>query len=199
MAGPSDRRTDRPRQSPDDDRTGDESQTGDESVRATSRRRLLATGGAVAAAAIAGCSDYLPDGMASFDELGGAADTPTTSPDPTAPDTDVVSLQYRSDGSTYEFIVGLEPPTGSSGANWWQVETLDGERLVRKEFAEPRTDRVTTSTAVEIDDPSGVVVRGHDVDAGYGGQVMLADLASGDPPVVEVQGHDRESFADYSF
>lgn len=196
MAGPSDRRTDR--RAAADPATG--RQTGHDRVRTTSRRRLLATGGAVAAATIAGCSDYLPDGMASFDDLGGAADTPTTSPDPTAPDTDVVSLQYRRDGSTYEFVVGLEPPTGTGGANWWQVETLDGERLVRKAFDEPRTDgRVTTSTTVEIDDPGGVVVRGHDVDAGYGGQVMLADLASGEPPVVEEQGREPTSFADYSF
>lgn len=137
--------------------------------------------------------------MASIDGLGGGENTPTTSPDPTAPDTDVVGLQYRRDGSTYEFIVGLEPPDGSGGANWWQVETLDGERLVRKEFDDPRTDRVTTSKEVEIDDPSGVVVRGHDVDAGYGGQVMLADLAAGEPPVVERQETEPESFADYAF
>lgn len=195
MAGPSDRRTDR--RASGDPSTGRRADR--ERERATSRRRLLAAGGAVAAAAIAGCSDYLPDGMASFDGPG-AADTPTASPDPTAPDTDVVSLQYRRDGSTYEFIVGLEPPEGTGGADWWQVETLDGERLARKAFDEPRTDgRVTTSSTVEIDDPGGVVVRGHDVDAGYGGQVMLADLASGEPPVVEEQGREPTSFADYSF
>lgn len=165
--------------------------------RRTNRRRLLTAGGAVAATALAGCSDYVPEEMVS---LGGRDGTPRPTSDPHAPETDVVSFQYRRDGSTYEFIVGLEPPEGTGGANWWQVETLDGAQVVRKEFSEPRTGRrFTSSKEAELDDgTSAVVVRGHDVDSGYGGQVMLAHLH--DVKIrLETQGHEKRSFADYSF
>lgn len=190
-------------------RTEDDDEAGTRRPR-RSRRRLLTVGGGVAATLLAGCSNVVPgntDGNESdpdgtSPETATDTDTDTATPTPTpsgeTSETHVTGLQYKTDGSTRTFFVTLAP--ADSGADWWQVETLDGERLARTEFDGTRTDgRFTTSAPVDVDDgTSAVVVRGHSVDTGYGGQVMLANLGDG-LITVEKQGTEPASFENYSF
>lgn len=171
-----------------------------------SRRRLLAAGGGLAATLLAGCSNVLPgddgEGDDGGDDIeitadGGNASATETPPGP-ASETHVTGLHYKTGNSTRTFHVTLSP--SDSGADWWQVETLGGEKIARKPFDEPNTGgRFTTAKEIEIDDGTdAVVVRGHSVDSGYGGQVMLADLTEGFI-TLEEQGSEPASFEDYSF
>ena len=78
-------------------------------------------------------------------------------------------------------------------ANWWQVETLDGERLGRRDLAHPHgTREFTRSATVSVPDGTTcVVVRGHDRTHGYGGRVILVNVATGATTAVR-QGPERE-------
>lgn len=211
--------TDTPEQSP-------ETATDRAAPRSATRRRLLAAGGGAAAVLLAGCSSVVPERLVEGDSGGGsdggasdgtdgqggnstgaptdtetatasetATGTGTPSPTPT-PETDVVSLVTRADGDQRKFIVKLRPPE-SSAADWWQLETLDGERIHRESFAEPRPEQ-STSAATLSQSASAVVVRGHDAAFGYGGQAMLADLESGDLTAVQ-QGEEPDDFSDFTF
>jgi hypothetical protein len=129
----------------------------------------------------------------------------------------VVGIAYRTDGSEYEFDVTLhhddvhengvlvsQPERSRSGdagedgyADWWQVETLDGTRLARRDLAHPHSSEpFTRSTTVSApDDVSCVVVRGHDQTHGYGGIAMLVNLDSG--RIREAtQGAEKTSFSE---
>ncbi|WP_255194895.1 hypothetical protein [Halorarius litoreus] len=170
-----------------------------------SRRRLLTAGGGVAATLLAGCSNVVPgdtdgnesDAADSSSDTATATGTATPTPSGETSETHVTGFQYKTDGSTRTFFVTLAP--SESGADWWQLETLGGERLARTEFDSTRTDgRFTTSAEVDVDGTSAVVVRGHSVDTGYGGQVMLADLEEGRIRL-EQQGTEPASFENYSF
>lgn len=175
--------------------------TGDRS--SPSRRQIIAAGGCVGLAGVAGCLDFLPGG-------GGEpspTDTPVETPSATVsgtpvPETDVVGLRYNPpDSSTgYEFFVELRAPEGRGmGATWWQVETLDREKITRKSFPEPRQGLFKTSKTVDVpDDVSAVVVRGHGRWTGYGGLVMLADVEAG-TITTEKQGREPRSFEGYTF
>lgn len=184
--------------------------------RSATRRRLLAASGGAAATLLAGCSSLVPEQAENLldgapgenggaDEAdGGGADetgdedadsTPTETP---TPETDVVGLVLQDQDGGTKLAVTLSPPESGGGADWWQVETFGGERITRVSFDEPRTDgRFTTSKVVDPD-TSKVVVRGHDVEYGYGGQAILADLQAGNL-TAEHQGEEPSDFADYEF
>jgi hypothetical protein len=129
--------------------------------------------------------------------------------EPTADDTatgeldlreaNVVGVAYQTDGGEYDFDVTLHhDDDGEDGyADWWQVETLDGTRLARRELAHPHSSEpFTRSTTVSVpEDVSCVVVRGHDQTHGYGGIAMLVDLDSGRIREAE-QGAERQSFSE---
>jgi hypothetical protein len=172
---------------------------GDESDRPSRRRRqVLTAGGSVAATLLAGCSSILPGGGDDPDVNMSGGNASTKTPPGPAGETHVTGLHYKKTDGSREFFVTLDP--SNSGADWWQVETLDGEKLARKEFGSTKTgDRFTTSKMVDIDDEiDAIVVRGHSVKGGYGGNVMLADLTEG-YITLERQGQKRKSFKDYSF
>lgn len=172
-----------------------------------SRRRFLTASGGVAATVLAGCSNVLPGGDDDAPEITPNTDdenddedaTPTRVTPPGIPsETHVTSLQYKTKGSTRTFYVTLSP--ADSGADWWQIETLGGEKITRRSFDEARTgDRFTTTKDLEVDDGTdAIVVRGHSVNGGYGGQVMLANLETG-YIVAEQQEDEPASFEDYTF
>ena len=101
-------------------------------------------------------------------------------------------------GSTVEFDVTLfHDDEGEDGyANWWQVETRDGERLGRRELLHAHGTREFTRSA-EIEVPEGVdcvVVRGHDQTHGYGGQAALVTVGTGTVRFVG-QGSERVAVA----
>ncbi len=84
-------------------------------------------------------------------------------------------------------------------ADWWQVETLDGERRGRRELLHAhstapftRSETIAVPAAVDC-----VVVRGHDQTHGYGGQAMLVSVESGATRAVD-QGPEPRSMADQS-
>ena len=81
-------------------------------------------------------------------------------------------------------------------ANWWQVETLDGEQLGRRDLLHAHsTAPFTRSETVEVPgDVDCVVVRGHDRTHEYGGRAMTVAVESGETAAVR-QGADRESLA----
>jgi hypothetical protein len=111
----------------------------------------------------------------------------------------VTSVGISPDGSTYDFSVELyHDDDGEEGyANWWQVETLDGDRLGRRELLHPHsTAPFTRSKTIEIpEEISCVVVRGHDQTHGYGGQAILVSLPDGTTRAVK-QGSDPQSFSE---
>jgi hypothetical protein len=99
-------------------------------------------------------------------------------------------------GGEYRFDVTLyHDDDGEDGyANWWQVETLAGERLGRRELLHPHgTREFTRSATVSVPDGTTcVVVRGHDQTHGYGGRAMVVSLESGATRVVD-QGPEPQS------
>ena len=109
----------------------------------------------------------------------------------------VVGVDVESIDDGYRFDVTLyHDDDGEDGyANWWQVETLGGERLGRRELAHPHgTERFTRSATIGIPDgTSRVVVRGHDRTHDYGGQAMLVTLETGATETVG-QGPEIRSF-----
>jgi hypothetical protein len=176
--------------------------------RSATRRRLLAASGGAAATLLAGCSSVVPeqaenlldDGSGEGGGSGGedsetATGTPTETP---TPETDVVGLVTKQRDGGSKLFVTLSPPENGGGADWWQLETFGGDRITRISFDEPRTDDRFTTTSVVDPDDSKVVIRGHDVEYGYGGQVILADLEAGDL-TNEKQGDEPNDFESYEF
>jgi len=109
----------------------------------------------------------------------------------------VVAVEFEAgEGGEYRFDVTLlHDDEGEDGyANWWQVETTDGERLGRRELLHAHgTREFTRSETIAV--PEGVtrvVVRGHDQTHGYGGQAMVVDLTSRETRAVR-QGAERET------
>lgn len=133
------------------------------------------------------------------DESGGTTRTTTTASDLDLREANVVGVAVEPSGESSRFAVTLyHDDDGEDGyANWWQVETLDGTRLGRRELSHPHgTTRFTRSGTVEI--PSGttrVVVCGHDQTHGYGGHAMVVTLDTGETELL-TQGSEPRSFGD---
>ncbi|QLH84123.1 hypothetical protein [Halosimplex pelagicum] len=133
---------------------------------------------------------------ASDSQSGTAAETPDL--DLREANVTAVEVESAGDGA-YRFSVTLyHDDDGEDGyANWWQVETLDGERLGRRELLHAHsTAPFTRSATVEIPDGTAcVVVRGHDETHGYGGRAMLVTVDGGATRAVD-QGSEKRSLAD---
>ncbi|PSQ44277.1 hypothetical protein BRD14_01590 [Halobacteriales archaeon SW_5_68_122] len=169
------------------------------------RRRLLSVAAATVAGGFTGCTDDPGSGEGMADDPGTDAATPATDGGTAtgANDLDLreanvagVELEAR-DGGAYRFAVTLiHDDDGEDGyANWWQVETLDGDRLGRRDLAHAHgTREFTRSETVDVPESADcVVVRGHDRTHGYGGQAALVDPESGVTHLVR-QGPDRSAF-----
>lgn len=109
-----------------------------------------------------------------------------------------VALQ-KADGA-YRFAVTLHhDDDGESGyADWWQVETLDGRQLGRRDLLHPHGTRpFTRSATIEVPaEARFVVVRGHDQEHGYGGRAAMVELAGGTVEGVD-QGAEPRDFSGY--
>jgi hypothetical protein len=168
------------------------------------RRAVLCAAGT---ALVTGCSTSGDDGSGSNDETDtGALDLR---------EANVVGVAYQTDDGAYNFDVTLhhdvhengvlvsQPERSRSGdddgedgyADWWQVERLDGTRLVRRDLAHPHSSEpFTRSARVEVPaDVTCVVVRGHDQTHGYGGVAMLVNLDTGKIREVR-QGAEKRAF-----
>jgi hypothetical protein len=170
-------------------------------VRLTRRRALLASTAVVAG--LAGCSG---------DDRSGADGDGDTTPTPTTTATDEsaldlreanvvgVAVERRDDAHRFDVTLYHDDDGEAGYANWWQVETLDGERLGRRDLAHAHGTREFTRSAT-VSVPDGVacvvVVRGHDQMHGYGGQAVLVNVATRATEAVR-QGTEREPAADRS-
>jgi len=101
------------------------------------------------------------------------------------------------DGGAFQLDITLYHDDDGEGgyADWWQVETLDGERLGRRDLAHAHsTAPFTRSETITVpEDVDCIVVRGHDRTHGYGGQAMLVALPGGEARVVQ-QGPEPQQF-----
>ena len=188
----------------------------------TTRRRILYALGA-SLSTLAGCTQF---DVESGEETGysdGSGSEPTTAA--TASETDAATatderatarqtpgaeeLELREanvvgieisdeDGSDYRFDVTLyHDDDGEDGyANWWQVETLAGDRLGRRDLRHAHsTAPFTRSETITVPDNVGcVVVRGHDQTHEYGGQAMTVAVPGGATRAIQ-QGTERKSVA----
>jgi hypothetical protein len=107
-----------------------------------------------------------------------------------------VAVERKSDGHRFDVTLVHDDDGEDGYANWWQVETLDGERLGRRNLAHPHgTREFTRSATVSVPDGTTcVVVRGHDETHGYGGRAMLVNVETGVVETLE-QGTERRSMA----
>jgi len=109
----------------------------------------------------------------------------------------VVEVAFDRENGSVRFDVTLyhDDDGEAEYANWWQVETLDGDRLGRRELLHAHsTAPFTRSETIGIPDGvTCVVIRGHDQIHGYGGQAALVNLESGKTILVR-QGAERRSF-----
>jgi hypothetical protein len=139
----------------------------------------------------------------STDSPSSAADgTDTTSTDDELDlrEANVVDVSLSPSGGSYRFDVTLyHDDDGEDGyADWWQVETLDGERLGRRTLLHAHsTAPFTRSETISIPDgTTHVVVRGHDQTHGYGGQAMVVNVDTGETETVR-QGPEPRDFSTF--
>jgi len=175
------------------------------------RRSVLATCGTGLVAVLAGCLGSGGGGGGDEPAAGnsGTETTSTTaaggSPDETTAsgssgaldlrEANVVGVAIERSGGEYTFDVTLHHDDDSElgYANWWQVETLGGKRLGRRELlhahgSEPFTRSATIAVPQGV---SRVIVRGHDEVHGYGGQAMIVTLPGGEAEVVNQGAEPR--------
>ncbi len=156
------------------------------------RRSLLAVCVATVAP-IAGCSDTADDASGPVQNSGTGTDLENLD----LREANVVDVSVTRENGRATFEVALHHDDEGEGgyANWWQVESLDGERLGRRDLTHPHAEQpFTRSETVDVPaDTSCVVVRGHDQTHGYGGQTMLVAIDSGAVQQVR-QGAEPASF-----
>jgi hypothetical protein len=165
------------------------------------RRRVVA-GVAVVTAGLAGCAG---DGGSTDRgvDADATATTTTTAAGSESADLDLreanvvaVAVERRDDGHRFGVTLHHDDDGEDGYANWWQVETRDGERLGRRDLLHAHgTREFTRSATVSVPDGTTcVVVRGHDRTHGYGGRAMLVNVETGAVETVE-QGAERRSMA----
>ncbi|PSP33762.1 hypothetical protein BRC64_02800 [Halobacteriales archaeon QH_10_67_22] len=126
-----------------------------------------------------------------------AGEDGTATPEPDLREANVVDVAVEGgdDGTTFDVTLYHDDDGEDGYANWWQVETLAGERLGRRDLTHAHsTAPFTRSETIDVPDGvSCVVVRGHDQTHEYGGQAMLVDLETGET-VAHDQGAASRSF-----
>lgn len=152
-------------------------------------RRSVLGGVAVIAGALSGCSSG-PGEQATATGGSGAAGQDL---DLREANVTEVAIESTSEGE-FRFDVTLYHDDGGEDgyADWWQVETLAGERLGRRDLSHAHgTEPFTRSETVAVPDGvSCVVVRGHDQRHGYGGQATAVAVPGGETSTVQ-QGSER--------
>jgi hypothetical protein len=164
----------------------------------TPTRRTLLAGAAALVGAAAGCTQFGGGEPAPTPETATSGDTDGADMgdlDLREANVTAVSIDDRG-GGEYRFSVELyHDDDGEDGyANWWQVETLDGEQLGRRELRHAHsTDPFTRSETISVpDDIDCVAVRGHDQTHGYGGQLLTVSIPDGATNAVR-QGRERNA------
>ena len=172
-------------------------------------RRAVLSAGVATVAALAGCDGgSTPDSQSSDSGTTPPTESTTTTlaktdgterPDLDLREANVTDVAVTSSGDQeYRFDVTLyHDDDGEDGyANWWQVETLAGDRLGRRDLLHAHsTAPFTRSETITVpDDAACVVVRGHDQTHGYGGQAMTVAVPGGVTRTIQ-QGSERRPVA----
>jgi hypothetical protein len=112
----------------------------------------------------------------------------------------VVGVEFEERDGAYRFAVSLHhDDAGEEGyADWWQVETLDGTQLGRRDLlhAHENNQPFERSETIEVpDNVPCVVVRGHDQTHGYGGRAVVVTLDAAGQNVIQ-QGSERQPISE---
>lgn len=103
----------------------------------------------------------------------------------------ILDVQIEQTGAgTFRFDVTLvhdDLAEAPDFANWWVVEDLNGAELGKRVLLHSHGNQpFTRSETISI--PAGVqvvIVRGHDMQHGYGGQAMRVDLLTGEVEAIQ--------------
>jgi hypothetical protein len=182
-----------------DDRDGSRRGTDRHSRTTTGRRDSTASATAGSTTTQPTGTDTDTDAGADVDvdtDVGGSTSTRTPTADLDLREANVTGVSVGRSGESFRFDVTLyHDDDGEDGyADWWQVETLAGERLGRRTLLHAhgtapftRTERIPVPDSV-----ASVVVRGHDRTHGYGGQAMVVALDSGGTQAVRQGPEPRD-------
>jgi hypothetical protein len=110
----------------------------------------------------------------------------------------VLAVEYDAAQARFDVTLIHADDDESGYADWWQVETLDGNLLGRRELAHAHGNVAFTRSHF-ITVPAGidyVVVRGHDQSHGYGGQAIVFELSTGIQDKIK-QGSEPVDFSNY--
>ena len=156
---------------------------------------LTAAGGLTLSTTLAGCVGESPSSDTDVE-----ADSDDISSELDLRKANVVSIGIDDSDGASTFTVGLHhDDAGEDGyADWWQVETLDGTQLGRRDLlhAHESNQPFERSETIEIpDDVTCVVVRGHDQTHGYGGRAVVVNLDSGGQNAIS-QGSERQTVSE---
>ena len=156
---------------------------------------LTAAGGLTLSTTLAGCVGESPSSDTDVE-----ADSDDMSSELDLREANVVSIGIDDSDGASTFTVGLHhDDAGEDGyADWWQVETLDGTQLGRRDLlhAHESNQPFERSETIEIpDDVTCVVVRGHDQTHGYGGRAVIVNLDSGGQNTIS-QGSERQTVSE---
>ena len=160
------------------------------------RRELLTVaGGLTLSTPLAGCVGESPSS-----DTDAEADSDDMSSELDLREANVVSIGIDDSDGASTFTVGLHhDDAGEDGyADWWQVETLDGTQLGRRDLlhAHENNQPFERSETIEIpDDVTCVVVRGHDQTHGYGGRAVVVNLDTGGQNAIS-QGSERQTVSE---
>ena len=110
----------------------------------------------------------------------------------------VLTVEYDATQAQFDVTLIHADDDEAEYADWWQVETLDGTLLGRRELTHAHGNVAFTRSHF-ITVPAGidyVVVRGHDQTHGYGGQAIVLELSSGTQDKIR-QGSEPMDFSNY--
>lgn len=110
----------------------------------------------------------------------------------------VVAVKYNASQAQFDVTLIHADDDEAGYADWWQVETLDGDMLGRRVLTHAHGNAAFTRSHI-ITIPPGtdfVVVRGHDQTHGYGGQAIVFEMSSGAQDKI-MQGSEPLNFSNY--
>lgn len=110
----------------------------------------------------------------------------------------VLAVEYDASQARFDVTLIHADDDEAGYADWWQVETLDGNMLGRRDLTHAHGNVAFTRSHF-ITVPAGidyVVVRGHDQTHGYGGQAIVLELSTGVQDKID-QGSEPMDFSNY--
>lgn len=110
----------------------------------------------------------------------------------------VIAVNYNSQSGQFDVTLVHDDDDETGYADWWQLETLEGELIIRRVLTHRHDNNPFTRSLFveELSSYDYVVVRGHDQDHGYGGQVAIMNISTKEYELIE-QGSEAQDFTNY--